>query len=184
MGIEDERRVRAAAREAGEQEPTGRARRDREPRDVALDRALEHVRKVAVEASELLRTEGLKPARLVHVPRGARSYPLVGRAFSGVTCGHGWHVVRGVVVGTDGRLWARERPHAPTPQQDLDAWRLEVAPPDERTGLPRPVEFDGISLHTVRRISADEHLRVDLVDRLTDGYARLLILHHRRWTRR
>lgn len=184
MGIEDERRTRAAALEAGEQEPTGRARRDREARDVALDRALEHVRTVAVEASELLRTEGLKPARLVYVPRGARSYPLVGRAFSGVTCGHGWHVVRGVVVGTDGRLWARERTRHPTPQQDLDAWRLAVEAPGERADLPRPVEFDGISLHTVRRISADEHLKVDFIDRLTDGYARLLILHHRRRTRR
>lgn len=182
MGFEDGRRSGAAGPEANEPGPVPRARRDREARAAGLERALEDVRKVAVEASELLRTEGLKPARLVYVPPGARSFPLVGRALSGVACGHGWHVVRGVVVGTDGRLWARKRVHDPTPQKDLDAWRLEVEPPGGQVELPCPVQFDGISLHTVRSISADEHLKVDLVDRLTDGYARLLILHHRRRT--
>lgn len=179
MGIEDELRSRAAPTEAGEQEPAPRDRRDR---GAALERALEEVRQVAVEASELLRAEGLKPAGLVYVPRGARSYPLFGHAFSGVRCGYGWHVVRGVVVGTDGRLWARRRVSDPTPQKDLDAWRLEVEPPDGRLHLPHPVEFDGISLHTVRRISENEYAKVDLIDRLTDGYARLLLLHHRRRT--
>jgi hypothetical protein len=70
--------------------------------------------------------------------------------------------------------------HDPTPQQDLDAWRLVVEPPGGRGDLPHPVQYDGISLHTVRRISEDEYLKVDLIERLTDGYARLLILHHRR----
>lgn len=180
MSIEDERRSRAAAMGTNEQEQSSRASRDRDAREAGLERALEEVRQVGVEASELLRREGLKPAKLVHVPRGARSYPLVGHALSRVACGYGWHVVRGVVVGTDGRLWARTPVHDPTPQKDLDAWRLDVEPPDGPLTLPHPVQYDGISLHTVRRISADECLKVDLIERLTDGYARLLILHHRR----
>jgi hypothetical protein len=179
MDIEDEPRPRAVATGAGEQQPVRRLPRDRE---AGLERALEELRQMAVEASELLRTEGLKPARLVYVPRGATSYPLVGRALSGVRCGYGWHVVRGVVVSTDGRLWARARVSAPTPQKDLGAWRLEVEPPGGPLHLPHPVEYDGSTLHTVRRISEDEHLKVDLIDRLTDGYARLLLLHHRRRT--
>lgn len=39
--------------------------------------------------------------------------------------------------------------------------------------------FYGTSLHTLRRISEDGYLKIDLIDRLTDGYARLLVLHHR-----
>lgn len=179
MGTEDERHSRAVAMEAGGRESIRRTPRDRE---AGLERALEELRQVAVEASELLRAEGLKPARLVYVPRGARSYPLFGHAFSGVGCGHGWHVIRGLVVGTDGRLWARKRVSDPTPQMDLDAWRLEVEPPDGRHQLPHPVEYDGTSLHTVRRISESDYAKVDLIDRLTDGYARLLLLHHRRRT--
>lgn len=180
MSVEDERRSRAAALGTNEQGPDRRALRDREARELGLERALEGVRQVGIEASELLRAEGLIPAKLVHVPQGATSCPLVGHAFSRIACGYGWHVVRGVVVGTDGRLWARKAVHDPTPQKDLDAWRLEVEPPGERGSLPHPVQYDGISLHTVRRISEDECLKVDLIDRLTDGYARLLILHHRR----
>lgn len=177
MGIEDEPDFRAPVVDTDEQEPVLRTPRDRE---TGLEQALDEVRRMAVEASELLRAEGLKPARLVHVPHGARSYPLVGRALSRVTCGHGWHVVRGVVLGTDGRLWARTRAGDLTPQKDLDAWWLQVEPPGGRLHLPPPVEYDGVSLHTLRRISEDEYLKVDLIDRLTDGYARLLILHHRR----
>lgn len=177
MGMEDELRSRAAGMEASGPESVRRTSRDRE---AGLEQAVEEVRQVAVEASELLRAEGLKPARLVYVPRDARSYPLFGHAFSGVRCGHGWHVIRGLVVGTDGRLWARKRISGPTPQKDLDAWRLEVEPPDGRHQLPHPVEYDGISLHTVRRISESDYAKVDLIDRLTDGYARLLLLHHRR----
>ena len=189
MSIEDQRRSRAAA--TGSQEPAsdGRARSEADSQeaeipkvdagDADLDQALAEVRKVGVEASELLRAEGLKPARLVHFPRGARSYPLIGRALSGVRSGHGWHVVRGLVVGTDGRLWARTPGPDATPHQDLGAWRLEVEPPGGPGELPPPVAFDGASLHTVRRVSEDEYLKVDLIDRLTDGYARLLILHHR-----
>lgn len=184
MSIEDQRRSRAAA--TGSQEPTsdGRARSEAVAREAAapnadLQQALAEVRKVGVEASELLRTEGLTPARLVHFPPGARSYPLIGRALSGVRCGYGWHVVRGLVVGTDGRLWARTPGPDATPHHDLGAWRLEVEPPGGPGKLPPPVAFDGASLHTVRRISEDEYLKVDLIDRLTDGYARLLILHHR-----
>lgn len=176
MGIEDGLGSRAAPLEANEQDAVRRSTRDRE---AGLERALEEVRQVGIEASELLRAEGLKPARLVYVPRGARSYPLFGHAFSGVRCGHGWHVIRGLVVGTDGRLWARRQVGDPTPQKDLDAWRLGVEPPDGPLHLPHPVQYDGTSLHTVRRISEDEYLKVDLVDRLTDGYARLLLLHHR-----
>lgn len=179
MGIEDELRPRAVAMEASGQDPVRRSSHDRE---AGLERAVDEVRQVAVEASELLRAEGLKPARLVYVPRGARSYPVFGHAFSGVSCGHGWHVIRGLVVGTDGRLWARKRVSGPTPQQDLGAWRLEVEPPGGHPQLPHPVEYDGISLHTVRRISETDYAKVDLIDRLTDGYARLLLLHHRRGT--
>ncbi len=194
MSIEDQRRARAAA--TGSDGPTadGRARsgaeareadvrqadaREADARDAELDQALAEVRKVGIEASQLLRAEGLKPARLVHFPRGARSYPLIGRALSGVRCGHGWHVVRGLVVGTDGRLWARTPGPDATPQQDLGAWRLEVEPPGGPGELPAPVAFDGTSLHTLRPVSEHEYLKVDLIDRLTDGYARLLILHHR-----
>ncbi|MFF0990595.1 hypothetical protein [Kocuria nitroreducens] len=180
MSIEDERRSRAAATGANQQDSSRRATHDRDAREAGLERALEDVRQVGVEASELLRREGLKPAKLVHVPRGARSYPLVGHAFSRVACGYGWHVVRGVVVGTDGRLWARKAIPEPTPRMDLDAWRLEVEPPSGRLDLPHPVQYDGFSLYTMRRISADECLKVDLIERLTDGYARLLILHHHR----
>lgn len=180
MGTEDERRSRADAPGTDEQESSRRAPHDRDAREAGLQQALEDVRLVGAEASELLRREGLKPAKLVHVPRGARSYPLVGQAFSRVACGYGWHVVRGVVVGTNGRLWARKAVHNPTPQQDLDAWLLEVEPPGGRLRLPPPVQYDGLSLYTMRRISADECLKVDLIERLTDGYARLLILHHRR----
>lgn len=179
MSIEDELRSRTAAVEACEQKSIRRTPRGRE---AGLERAVEEVRQVAIEASELLRAEGLKPARLVYVPAGATSYPLFGHAFSGVRCGHGWHVVRGLVVGTDGRLWARKQVFDPTPQKDLDAWKLEVEPPGGRNHLPHPVEYDGISLHTVRRISESEYAKVDLIDRLTDGYARLLLLHHRRRT--
>lgn len=176
MSIEDGRRSRAAAPGTdGQQSP-----RTPGARDAGLERALEYVRQVAVEASDLLRREGLKPAKLVYVPRGARSYPLFGHAFSGVPCGYGWHVVRGVVVSTDGRLWARTRTADPTPQRDLDAWRLQVEPPDGPLSLPPPVEYDGVSLRTVRRIAEDQCLKVGLVDHLTDGYARLLIHHHRR----
>lgn len=182
MSNEGERRSRAAAAQAHRQEPGRRAPLDREARDPGLERALDEVRKIGVEASELLRTEGLKPARLVYVPRGARSFPLLRRTFSTVACGEGWHVVRGVVVGTDGRLWARKQVGEPTPQKDLDAWRLEVEPPGGPVHLPGPVEYDGTSLHTVRRISEDECLKIDFIDRLTDGYARLLVLHHRRRT--
>ena len=53
-------------------------------------------------------------------------------------------------------------------------------PPGDGPQLPPPVRFDGTSLHTLRRISEEECLKVDLIDRLMDGYARLLILHHRR----
>jgi hypothetical protein len=189
MSIEDQRRSRAAA--TGSDAPTadGRARsgdeardagaRDVEARDAELDQALAEVRKVGIEASQLLRAEGLKPARLVHFPPDARSRPLLGRALSGVRCGHGWHVVRGLVVGTDGQLWARTPGPDATPQQDLGAWRLEVEPPGGPGELPPPVAFDGTSLHTLRPVSEHEYLKVDLIDRLTDGYARLLILHHR-----
>ena len=180
MSVEDERRSRAVTPGTNEQERGRPAPRDPEDRDTGLERALAEVRTVGIEASDLLRTEGLKPAKLVHVPQDARSYPLVGQAFSRVACGYGWHVVRGVVVGTDGRLWARKRVHDPTPQQDLDAWRLEVEPPGGGTDLPHPVQYDGISLHTLRRVSESECLKVDLIDRLMDGYARLLIHHHRR----
>jgi hypothetical protein len=180
MSIEDERRSRGAAQATRRQEPGRGTPPVSEAHAAALERALDEVRKVGVEASELLRREGLKPAKLVHVPHGARSYPLVGHAFSRVACGHGWHVVRGVVVGTDGRLWARAATHDPTPQQDLGAWRLDVEPPRDGLQLPPPVQFDGTSLHTLRRVSEDECLKVDLIDRLMDGYARLLILHHRR----
>ena len=180
MSIEDERRTRAAARAPHEPGPRRRTPYEHSAREAALERALDEVRKVGVEASDLLRREGLKPAKLVHVPRGARSYPLVGHAFSRVACGYGWHVVRGLVVGTDGRLWTRTPLHDPTPQKDLDAWRLDVEPPGGRGELPHPVQYDGISLHTVRRISEHEYLKVDLIDHLTDGYARLLVLHHRR----
>lgn len=181
MSIEDQRRCRASALGANEQEPSLQGPRDRGARDLGLEQALDDVRQVVVEASELLRREGLKPARLVHVPRGARSYPLVGHAFAGVRCGDGWHVVRGVVAGTDGRLWARKPVHNPTPQKDVGAWRLEVEPPGGPLDLPGPVEYDGTCLHTVRRISEDEYLKMDLIDRLMDGYARLLVLHHRQW---
>ncbi|VEI51265.1 hypothetical protein [Kocuria rosea] len=180
MSIEDERRTRAAARAAHEPQPRRRTPHDRGAREAGLERALDEVRKVGIEASELLRREGLKPAKLVHVPRGARSYPLVGHAFSRVACGYGWHVIRGLVVGTDGRLWTRSPLHDPTPQKDLDAWRLNVEPPGGRGELPHPVQYDGTSLHTVRRLSEQEYLKVDLIDHLTDGYARLLVLHHRR----
>ncbi|MFI7484119.1 hypothetical protein ACH9EU_17100 [Kocuria sp. M1R5S2] len=180
MSIEDERRSRPAAVGTDGQEPGGRPPATRSTRAAGLERALEAVRQMGIEASELLRTEGLKPARLVYVPEGARSYPLVGQAFSGVRCGDGWHVVRGVVVGTDGRLWARRRVADPTPHKDLGAWRLDVEPPGGALRLPPPVEYDGVSLHTVRRVSEDEYLKVDLIDRLVDGYARLLILHQRR----
>ena len=107
MSIEDERRTRAAARAPHEPQPRRRTPHNHGAREAGLERALDEVRKVGVEASDLLRREGLKPAKLVHVPRGARSYPLVGHAFSRVACGYGWHVIRGVVVGTDGRLWPR-----------------------------------------------------------------------------
>ncbi|WIG17182.1 hypothetical protein [Kocuria rosea] len=180
MSIEDERRTRAAARATHEPQPRRRTPHDRGARETGLERALDEVRKVGVEASELLRREGLKPAKLVHVPHGARSYPLVGHAFSRVACGYGWHVIRGLVVGTDGRLWTRTPLHDPTPQKDLDAWRLDVEPPGGRGELPHPMQYDGISLHTVRRLSEHEYLKVDLIDHLTDGYARLLVLHHRR----
>lgn len=180
MGIEDEPRSRAVAMETNEPESSRWDQRDRKARKVGLEQALEEVRRVAIEASELLRAEGLKPARLVYVPRGARSWPLFGHAFSAVQCGEGWHVVRGVVVGTDGRLWARRQVYDLTPQRDLGAWRLEVEPPSGRTHLPHPVEYDGLSLHTVRRVSEVEYTKVDFIDRLTDGYARLLLLHHRR----
>jgi hypothetical protein len=180
MSIEDERRIRAAARAPHEPQPRRRTPHGRGAREAGLERALDEVRKVGVEASELLRREGLKPAKLVHVPHGARSYPLVGHAFSRVACGYGWHVIRGLVVGTDGRLWTRTPLHDPTPQKDLDAWRLDVEPPGGRGELPHPVQYDGISLHTVRRLSEHEYLKVDLIDHLTDGYARLLVLHHRR----
>ncbi|GAA1764310.1 hypothetical protein [Kocuria aegyptia] len=180
MSIEDERRSRAAAMAGNEQVPSRSAPYERGTREAALERALDEVRKVGIEASELLRREGLKPAKLAYVPDGARSYPLVGHAFSRVACGDGWHVVRGVVVGTDGRLWARATAHDPLPQQDLGAWRLDVEPPRDGLRLPPPVQFDGTSLHTLRRISENECLKVDLIDRLMDGYARLLILHHRR----
>ncbi|WP_424347732.1 hypothetical protein [Kocuria sp. CH-021] len=180
MSIEDEHRSRDAAQPTRRQEPGRGTPPVSGAHAAALQRALDEVRKVGIEASELLRREGLKPAKLAHVPRGARSYPLVGHAFSRVACGHGWHVVRGVVVGTDGRLWARRREHGATPQQDLGAWRLDVEPPGDGLELPPPVQFDGTSLHTLRRISEHECLKVDLIDRLMDGYARLLILHHRR----
>jgi hypothetical protein len=180
MSIEDERRTRAAARAPHGPQPRRRTPQNRGARETGLERALDEVRKVGVEASDLLRREGLKPAKLVHVPRGARSYPLIGHAFSRVACGYGWHVVRGLVVGTDGRLWTRTPLHDPTPQKDLDAWRLDVEPPGGRGELPHPVQYDGISLHTVRRLSEHEYLKVDLIDHLTDGYARLLVLHHRR----
>ena len=180
MSIEDERRTRAAARAPHEPQPRRSTPHDRGARETGLERALDEVRKVGVEASDLLRREGLKPAKLVHVPRGSRSYPLVGHAFSRVACGYGWHVIRGLVVGTDGRLWTRTPLHDPTPQKDLDAWRLDVEPPGGRGELPHPVQYDGTSLHTVRRLSEHEYLKVDLIDHLTDGYARLLVLHHRR----
>ncbi|WP_298585277.1 hypothetical protein [uncultured Kocuria sp.] len=180
MSIEDERRSRAATTGTNGQGSNPRAPHDRDAREAGLERALEDIQQVGIEASELLCREGLKPAKLVYVPRDARSYPLVGHAFSRVSCGYGWHVVRGVVVGTDGRLWARKRDHDSTPQKDLDAWRLDVEPPGGPAELPHPVQYDGTSLHTVRRLSEHEYLKVDLIERLTDGYARLLILHHRR----
>lgn len=178
MSIEDRRRSRAAV-DAHGQEADHRDPGDRDGRETGLARALDEVRKVGIEASELLRREGLKPARLVHVPRGARSYPLIGHTLSRVACGDGWHVVPGLVVGTDGRLWARTPVHAATPQTDLGAWRLAVEPPGEPDELPPAVRYDGISLHTVRMISADACTKVDLIDRLMDGYARLLVHHHR-----
>ena len=124
----------------------------------------------------------MKPSKLVYVPRGAKSYPLLGYAFSKVKCGYGWHVVPGVVVGTDGRLWARKRVYEPTPQGDMDAWKLEVEPPNGSVNLPPPLEYDGVSLHTVRWVSESKYAKVDFIDRLLDGYARLLLLHHRRRT--
>jgi hypothetical protein len=54
-----------------------------------------------------------------------------------------------------------------------------VKPPGDPGDLPSPVEFGGTSRHTVRRISEDDHLKIDLIARLTDGYVRLLVLHHR-----
>ncbi|MCM3688958.1 hypothetical protein [Kocuria rosea] len=182
MGIEDELRARAAAPGTNEPDSPRRAALDGEARGLGLEQALADVRQVAIEASELLRAEGLKPARLVYAPPDAKSYPVIGQAFSMVRCGYGWHVVRGVVVGTDGRLWARRQVHDPTPQKDLDAWILQVEPPHGRGQLPPAVEYDGRALHTVRWISENEYTKVDLIDRLTDGYARLLLLHHQRAT--
>ncbi|PLC11309.1 hypothetical protein AUQ48_02415 [Kocuria flava] len=180
MSIEDERRCRVATTAAHPHRPSRREPRERAAYEERLERALAEVRAVGVEASELLRSEGLTPAKLVHVPHGARSWPLIGRALSGVVEGGGWHVVRGVVVGTDGRLWTRSPAGNPTPPSDLDAWRLRVEPPGGPLELPPSVQFDGTSLHVVRRIAEDVCTRAGLVDRLTDGYARLLILHHRR----
>ncbi|GEO90722.1 hypothetical protein KFL01_00280 [Kocuria flava] len=163
MSIEDERRSRADAVEASAPEPGARIPPDPARHDEGLRRALEHVRQVGVEASELLRTEGLKPATLVYVPRDARSYPLVGRAFSRVTCGHGWHVVRGLVVGTDGRLWARTPVGGSTPQTDLGAWRLAVEPPRRPPGSAR-----------ARRVRRDvpAHRAQDLRGRIPEGGSR------------
>jgi hypothetical protein len=180
MGIEYEPSSGAAARKTTEEEPIPYVQGDRDAPRLGLERALEEVRRVGIEAGELLRTEGLKPSRLVYVPPGARSFPLVGQALSRVTCGEGWHVVPGVVVGTDGRLWARAPGIGPTPHKDLDAWKLQVGPPAGPLQLPPAVQYDGMCLYTVRWVSDDEYVKVDLVDRLLDGYARLLFLHQRR----
>jgi hypothetical protein len=42
------------------------------------------------------------------------------------------------------------------------------------------VKYDGICLYTVRWVSEDEYVKADFIDRLLDGYARLLFLQQRR----
>lgn len=180
MDIEDERPSLAAPEETTEEELISHARHGRDAHLTGLERAVEEVRHVGIEASALLRAEGLKPSKLVYVPPGARSCPLFGYAFSRVRCGDGWHVVPGVIIDTDGGLWARMPAHGPTPRKDLDAWTLQVEPASGPLHLPSSVEYDGISLHTVRWVSDSEYVKADLIDQLLDGYARLLFLHQRR----
>ncbi|MFW6187207.1 MAG: hypothetical protein ACOC84_04315 [Actinomycetota bacterium] len=180
MGVEGELPSRSAATDTAGEQSIRFTRGDRDAHRTGLERALDEVRRVGVEAGELLRTEGVKPSTLVYAPPGARSYPLVGRAFSRVTCGEGWHVVPGVVMGTDGRLWARTPVPNSTPQKDLDAWKLQVEPPAGPLQLPPAVTCDGVSLHTVRWVADEAYVKADLIDRLLDGYARLLFLHQRR----